>query len=140
MNTLGERIKLLRGRRSQKEFAKELGIPPTTLGNYENNKSELNFAMIDQFVTIFKVNIEWLLFGRGPMYGEPSHSQKTVEESIDTGRLTEAIKVVEQGLGETQRTMLADKKAELIAAIYDFLLDEKEINTKKVINIIKAVS
>ena len=41
MTTLGERIKLLRGELTQKQFSEQLGIPATTLGNYENNKSEL---------------------------------------------------------------------------------------------------
>ena len=53
---------------------------------------------------------------------------------------TEAIRIVEQGLAETNRIMLPENKAKLITAIYDFLLDEKQINTEKVLNIIKAAN
>ena len=82
MTTLGERIKLLRGELTQKQFSEQLGIPATTLGNYENNKSELNFATIDRFKTIFKVNTDWLLFGRGPMKEDSINNElrkKTIE-------------------------------------------------------------
>ena len=63
MSTLGDRIRELRGVHSQKWLAEQLGIPPTTLSNYENNKSELNFAIILALKTIFKVDTDWLLFG-----------------------------------------------------------------------------
>lgn len=53
----------MRGSRSQKWLAEQLGVPPTTLSNYENNKSELNFATISALKTIFKVDTDWLLFG-----------------------------------------------------------------------------
>lgn len=43
-NTLGDRIKILRGSLTQRQFAEKIDIPATTLGNYEKNKSELNFA------------------------------------------------------------------------------------------------
>lgn len=68
MNTLGDRIKILRGNRPQKWLAEQLGIPPTTLSNYENNKSELNFAIIQSLKRIFQVNTDWLLFGTGSMF------------------------------------------------------------------------
>jgi len=63
MSTLGDRIRELRGAHSQKWLAEQLGIPPTTLSNYENNRSELNFATILALKTIFNVDTDWLLFG-----------------------------------------------------------------------------
>jgi len=63
MSTLGDRIRELRGTHSQKWLAEQLGIPSTTLSNYENNRSELNFATILALKTIFKVDTDWLLFG-----------------------------------------------------------------------------
>lgn len=66
-STLGDRIKMLRGALTQRQFAEKIGIPATTLGNYEKNKSELNFATIDLFTSTFRINTDWLIFGRGPM-------------------------------------------------------------------------
>ena len=79
MKTLGERIKMIRGEMSQRQFAQLLGIPATTLANYERNKSELNFATIKLFITKFQVATDWLLFGQGPM------SAKKRSESEELG-------------------------------------------------------
>ena len=68
METLGARIKRIRGNTTQRQFAEILGVPQTTLANYESNKSELNFRMIGIFVSKFKVRTDWLIFGKGPMY------------------------------------------------------------------------
>jgi len=77
MSTLGDRIKELRGTHSQKWLAEQLGIPPTTLSNYENNKSELNFAIILALKTIFKVNTDWLLFGHTGARSIPDNTPET---------------------------------------------------------------
>ena len=82
MNTLGERLKKLREGQTQAWLAKQLGIPATTLSNYENGKSELNFAIIDAITTIFKVNADWLLFGRGPMTAEDASDSEQAEIPI----------------------------------------------------------
>lgn len=47
MKTFGERLKSLRGKASQAAIAEALGIPQTTLSNYERNKNEPNFALLD---------------------------------------------------------------------------------------------
>lgn len=83
MNTLGERIKLLREGHSQKWLADMLSIPQTTLSNYENNKSELNFSMIDAIVRIFKVRIEWLLFGTGSMLHDEATPKALADGDTD---------------------------------------------------------
>lgn len=79
MNTLGERIKFLRGDTTQAAFAASLGIPQMTLSNYETGKSEPKFGLIDVICTIFSVNADWLLFGRGPMRMDETRSQKLAE-------------------------------------------------------------
>ena len=81
MSTLGERLKQLRGKASQKQFAQILGIPPTTLANYESNKSELNFTMIKLFTSKFNLSTDWLIFGRGPMH--PGEPPTTTEKSSE---------------------------------------------------------
>jgi hypothetical protein len=79
MNTLGERIKFLRGDTTQAAFAASLGIPQMTLSNYETGKSEPKFGLIDTICTIFSVNADWLLFGRGPMGMDETKNEKHTE-------------------------------------------------------------
>ena len=81
-NTLGDRIKILRGSLTQRQFAEKIDIPATTLGNYEKNKSELNFATIDLFTKTFGINTDGLIFGRGPMHSSdtPISHQETITQ------------------------------------------------------------
>ena len=81
-NTLGDRIKILRGSLTQRQFAEKIDIPATTLGNYEKNNSELNFATIDLFTKTFGINTDWLIFGRGPMHSSdtPISHQETITQ------------------------------------------------------------
>lgn len=101
MDTLGDRIKYLRGDKSQRWLADKLSIPQTTLSNYENNKSELNFAMIETLTTIFRVNTDWLLFGRGPM--KPG---ATVEAPPQEGKQDERVRELERQLAETKEELI----------------------------------
>jgi transcriptional regulator with XRE-family HTH domain len=66
MNTLGERLKLLRTGNSQQAIAEKFGIPQTTWSNYEKGKNQPDFAFIDKVCLEFRVSADWLLFGRGP--------------------------------------------------------------------------
>lgn len=68
MKTLGERLKLLRGKTTQAELASTLGIAQTTLSNYETGRNEPNIEMLGLFISHFKVDIRWLMFGDGPMH------------------------------------------------------------------------
>jgi transcriptional regulator with XRE-family HTH domain len=65
METLQNRLKILRGSATQAEFAKRLGIPLNTLGRYERgvNNPDLDFliAVHDKF----GVSLDWLVFGVG---------------------------------------------------------------------------
>lgn len=67
MKTFGERLRHLRGSQSQAALAAKLGIPQMTLGNYERDRNEPKFAVIDKICSLFEVSPEWLLFGRGPL-------------------------------------------------------------------------
>ena len=88
MNTLGERIKLLRGDTTQAVFAASLGIPQMTLSNYETGKSEPKFSLINTICTTFSVSADWLLFGRGPMRsGDVQQEEKLVELCRKTDKI-----------------------------------------------------
>ena len=121
MSTLGDRIKQLRGTHTQKWLAEQLNIPTTTLSNYENNKSELNFAIIRAFKTIFKVNTDWLLFGNDSVYqGEDGTSfdddgrtekleARVVELEQENSSLKALIQAKEEILEAKEETLRAYK-------------------------------
>lgn len=65
MSSFGERLKIVRGKLTQAEFASLFGIPQVTLGNYERGRNEPRFEFIKQVCSRFEINVEWLLFGTG---------------------------------------------------------------------------
>lgn len=66
MSTFGDRLKQLRKHEPQRAVAERLGIPQTTLSNYEKNKNQPDFALIEKICREFKVTSDWLLFGIMP--------------------------------------------------------------------------
>ncbi|MDD2967764.1 MAG: helix-turn-helix transcriptional regulator [Desulfovibrionaceae bacterium] len=67
MSTIAERFLILRGKGKQGDFAKELGINPNTLRNYENGRVFPNQEILERICVKFSVSPEWLLLGQGSM-------------------------------------------------------------------------
>jgi len=70
METLGQRLRLVRQSLSQQEVAKKLGIPQQTWSNYESGRNNPDVLLLDKIGTMFGVKADWLLYGRGPVYDE----------------------------------------------------------------------
>ena len=61
--TLGERLKLLRGRKSQEKFAALLGISQSALGTYESDSRSPDTRVIEAICQRCQVTADWLIFG-----------------------------------------------------------------------------
>lgn len=61
--SIGDRIKLIRGKTPQKVFAATLGIAQNTLGNYERNERTPNADVIVAIAQTCNVSFDWLLTG-----------------------------------------------------------------------------
>ena len=62
--TFGERLTQLRkehGYATRNEFAEKLGIPNTTLRNYETNAREPGHSFLKQISELFNVSVDYLL-------------------------------------------------------------------------------
>ena len=68
MTTLGKRIRVVRGRRSQTVFANFLGISKGALANYEHDRSSPNAKILMTICLLEHIEIKWLLTGEGPRY------------------------------------------------------------------------
>lgn len=64
--SIGERIKQIRGRLPQKEFAETIGIAQNTLGGYERGERIPNADVVITVAKAFGVSFDWLLTGEGP--------------------------------------------------------------------------
>lgn len=62
---IGTRITILRKlhNMNQKDLARKLGIPTTTLSGYENNHREPPLDVLSNICKIFNINLDFLVFG-----------------------------------------------------------------------------
>lgn len=67
MTTIGERIRQVRGEKTQSEFAGLTSIPKNTLGRYERGEIIPGGEAISLLCKNIGIDPNWLLFGEGPM-------------------------------------------------------------------------
>lgn len=71
MTSLGERIKKIRGKMTQKEFSELLGITQRAVINYEISGRIPRKKILKAICEQFEICEQWLLTGEGPMYKIP---------------------------------------------------------------------
>ena len=67
MKTLGERIKIVRGKETQDAFASRIGVSKASLGGYERDENSPSAEAILKICSKNDISVEWLLTGTGPM-------------------------------------------------------------------------
>lgn len=65
--SLGSRLKTIRGKRTQKWFASEMGVSKNTYALYERNERTPDANFLEIICRRFRVNPGWLLLGEGPV-------------------------------------------------------------------------
>lgn len=137
-----ERIRQTIGDESVASFSRRCNIGDSTLRKYLDGSlpNSINLVAIADAAN---VNIEWLATGRGPRQrgaaSIPTIPPASLQaESIvnleDLDRLELAIEAVEEGLGALYREMTIAKRAKLIVAAYDLLIDmDQKDNVVKLI-------
>lgn len=64
--TIGERLALIRGDKSQSAFAEEFGLSKTTIARYENGTTFPDVDLAAQICDKYDIRIAWLIYGREP--------------------------------------------------------------------------
>lgn len=65
--SLGNRLKLVRGQRTQKEFSEALGISKNTYAHYERDERVPDATLVAFICREYSINPAWFLTGEGPM-------------------------------------------------------------------------
>lgn len=71
IETVGDRLKQVRGKMSQVDFAASLGIGRTSLINYEKNERPLDATLLTRLWELYGVDTLWLLTGVNTRATEP---------------------------------------------------------------------
>jgi transcriptional regulator with XRE-family HTH domain len=83
MNTIGQRLRMIRKKESLhlKDVGVICGITDQTVSRYERDQRSPENEFLKRFVTHFKINTDWLLFGTRPIY-KVSEKEKDVKKSF----------------------------------------------------------
>ncbi|BBL70371.1 hypothetical protein [Methylogaea oryzae] len=163
-----ERLALLIGDEEPYAWARRTGIPKSGFWAIWSGASMPQKKTLAKIETATGASPDWLLHGLGepppavrqrieqPL-GESVPVAYTAKEGglnsdrnleyraahgqLDMERLALAIETVEEGLRVTKRTMASDKKAELVAAVYDLFEEERTPAMKeRVLRLVKSAA
>jgi transcriptional regulator with XRE-family HTH domain len=120
---IGERLKAIRekARLSQTEFAERLGVVLRTYASYERGERSLSVEVLKALHDEFHVDPMWLLSGPEP---EPRKSGSAKQR---TDVLVKIVILVEQHLARSRARLPLEKKARLIALLYQHFLLKGEV-------------
>lgn len=84
--SIGERLRIVRGELSQDQFAKKIDIPQVTLSNYERDRNQPKIELIRRICKEFGIDVQWLLFGTedGEKNSQGARQEKHPEEFFGT--------------------------------------------------------
>lgn len=119
---LPERIKAVRLNEglSQIDMAKRLGIAASTFQYYERGERIPPADFIINLITSFGVDCEWLLLGEGD--AAPNRL------GFNPSFMKEVIETVEVITEQEGKTLVPDKKADLVILLYETLLKEEAVH------------
>ncbi|MDR2489140.1 MAG: helix-turn-helix domain-containing protein [Desulfovibrio sp.] len=80
METLGERLKKIRGSMSQAAFAARVGISKGALGGYERDENVPGTEAINKICSITCISVDWLITGGGQPCLEKDKSMETAHK------------------------------------------------------------
>jgi len=150
MRTIGLRLEQIRGRRSQKVMAAELGVALRSYAHYEHGTREVS-ALLLQRLSALGYDVNWVLTGKGTerMVEAPANVRELRPEGavarsqparLDPDKLRFALEVVEEALAASGRTADPAGKAHLVAKIYETFLEEADVGraTATVLRLIRT--
>lgn len=126
MEGLGNRIRQLRGNKSQQNYAKLLNISPRALFSYEVEDRIPGADLVVRICANSGASFKWLLTGEGPMF--ESDAKNTTASKGVIINIDPAVQLVNEALEETGMELNEIQKK----AIVDIVREELLSKTKKI--------
>jgi len=105
---------------SASELARKAGIPRRTLENYINSEHEPKVSTLFLLAEAAGVSLTWLVTGIDP------NGEMQDRQPLRADPLERAIRIVERWLEVHDRTMQPSRKAQVVLAIYDMLVQDMD--------------
>lgn len=96
---IGQRLKEVRGRKSQAEFAEQLGVTHKSISNYEIGKRVPDVEFICKLMKDFGVDSTWLITGQYAVTSKSNLSTLKELRAVIDEKLDEVITNLEKGKG-----------------------------------------
>lgn len=122
MNSVGDRLKCIRGTTSQNAFAAQFGIHRNTLVRWESGERLPDFDFLVSLVNNFGIAPEWMLTGKGDMHASEC-SPSAPPDSEKTSDTSEVLK-----LKKNQTTENIDIRKNKTSDTSEILESQQEIN------------
>ncbi|OHD22314.1 MAG: hypothetical protein A2Y38_02480 [Spirochaetes bacterium GWB1_59_5] len=150
MESLGERLKAIRGKMLQEELAAKLGVHKNTYAAYERNTSQPDANTLQKLFDIFPMlNLAWLLTGRGSMrlddqgVKEPSTEYcphpihnlegQTFPKELDPELLDQVLKTIAEVERQLESKVPSEKTVDVLMIAYtDAYLRGRQVNYEMV--------
>lgn len=139
---IGERLRILRGSKSQVETAKLIGVPIRTYQRYESGERLPPSNVVMKIARAFDEAADWILTGNKDVTGNRRTAPKGIRQS-NLDLVFEIIERIEILFEQKHMYLPPRKKVKLIKLLYEEILeDESAINTfdEKVINITRGLA
>lgn len=144
---VGARLREIRGKRSRQEFGSELNTHRNTIERYEKGLRPVD----DQFLALVieknpRWSLHWLRTGHGDKHeaaeraaahqlGEPLNV--SYGTSIDDALLAAVMREIETAFGKHYERVSTEKRAALIAAVYDDARSRGQVSRETVLRLVK---
>jgi hypothetical protein len=150
-NELGRRLREIRGGRSREQFGDELNkTHRNTIERYE--KGQRVHVPRDFLMLVIEKNpswsLEWLERGRGDKHVSSSQPQQHVMAqptgsygiSLDDQLLANVMREIEEAFGKNYGRVSTEKRAALIAAVYEDARARGQVSRDTVLRLMKLAS
>lgn len=149
---LGERIKLIRGDVSRDKFAPRLKVSKNTLVNYETDVRIPDAVFLNKLLDLYPdISPTWLLTGQGEIKLTggittadhfPAYNPNQTATGVSEELLQAVLEAVEDYLESVDGQLPANKKAQLVAMLYDMCTGstENKVDKATVIRLVKLAA
>lgn len=120
MTTISKRLQLLRGEKSRRSFAELLGIPASTLKNYEQGDTSPPLETLELVCEKLCISRRWLMLGEGSMNAEDIAPSLSPQQADGVDELKNRIAELEADNRRLEVELLAEKK---ITSVYQETLE-----------------
>lgn len=132
--TIGDRIRQIRGPLSQVEFAAALKADKNTIGRYERGERQPDGDFLLRLYSGFQISIDWLLTGNGPIQSDTSVQPAPMDEDLMV-QIGEGISVIYRDenahIGPSQLIRLASR---IYTDLASFAPQEKAAGLKGILS------